>query len=828
MSPKHTYKAPLVVYITIICLFALVLLLHPHTSMANSPLLLNELKIDPPGDDGPFEYIELKGTPNSMVSSGTYVVAFDGNRPQAGVATMVVSLGGLTLGSNGLVVIHSSVGGHAFPADTVHVADPQLIVGGLPNDAGSLLLISSFVVPVFEGIDYDSDDDGLLELPTAAIVRDAVAWRNPASDGLVYGGVVLTQPEGASDAATRFFNNAVPLSNEAWYRGDLLGATSDSTAYDLTNVSDNFPADGELTPGIANQPDELSPCAFNSLTPIPSIQGNGPNSPRLGDQVTIQGIATGDFQGAEALEGFFVQAPAGDGDPSTSDGIFVFVPPANLLSSIDVQVGELVRVTGVVREANMRTEIDFVSTLDVCEESTPIEPVIVELPLDTPEDFERYESMLITMPEPLTVSDNAWLGHYGQVTLSAAGRMYTPTSDQQNLPDSNTRRFVLDDGSKTEFPNPIPYIGAENTLRSGDIATGIIGIFDQGQVGLAPFNINYRLHPTAAPTFTRTNPRSTAPVPVGGNVTVASWNVGHYFTTIDDGTNGALGADSAEEFQRQRTKLITALDRINAGVVGLVGIENNNTLALDDLVRGLNETRGTNTYAAITSPPLVGTAPTQVALLYQPAVVTPIGPAQRSHNPLFTHPPLAQSFRVNSNDATFTVVVNHFHPRTNCPSSDDDPNADTGQGCWNLLRTQQASTLNEFTKELMSSSNMLLLGDFNAYSRETPLHVLETNGFVNQIAQQLPLVERYTSVVAGQAGYLAHVLTNASLSSQVSGVTIWHINADEPAVLDYNTEDKVQDLYTPTPYRSSPHDPVIVGLDLNKQSERVYLPFLNW
>ncbi|MEM8535695.1 MAG: ExeM/NucH family extracellular endonuclease [Chloroflexota bacterium] len=801
----------------------------PTLSMANTPpLLLNEVKIDPPGDDGPFEYIELKGSPNNTISNGTYVVAFDGSRDQAGVATLVVSLGGLPLGSNGLVAIHSTVGGHVFPADTAHIADPQLVVDSLPNEAGSILLISSFVVPVFEGVDYDSNNDGLLELPTAAIVRDAVSWHDPALDGLTYGEVVLTQPRGAANAATRFPSNAVPLSNEAWYSGNLTGTTSDSITYDWANTSDNFPAGGELTPGIANQPDELSPCAFNSLTPIPSIQGNGPNSPRLGDQVTIQGIVTGDFQGAEALEGFFVQDPEGDGDPTTSDGIFVFVPPANPLAPIDVQVGELVRITGVVREANMRTEIDFVSTLDVCEESTPIEPVSVDMPLDTPDDFERYESMLITIAEPLTVSDNAWLGRNGQITLSAEGRMYAPTSDQQNLSDHNVRRsFVLDDGSNTDFPNPIPYLGEENTLRSGDITTGITGIFDQGQMGLESFNIGYRLHPTAAPAFTNINLRSIAPESVGGNVTVASWNVGHFFTTIDDGTNGALGADSVEEFERQRTKLIVTLDRMNTGVVGLVGIENN-TVALDNLVRGLNERRGAPVYAAIAAPDLTGTTATQVALLYQPALVTPIGSAQRSYNPLFTHPPLAQSFQVNSNDATFTVVVNHLHPRTQCPSSDNDPNADTGQGCWNLLRTEQANTLNEFAETLMSSSNVLLIGDFNAYSRETPLHVLETNGFVNQIAQHTPLAERYTSVINAQAGYLDHVLTNTSLSSQVSGVTIWHINADEPAVLDYNTEGKVQDLYTPTPYRASPYDPVIVGLDLNNQSERVYLPLLTW
>jgi uncharacterized protein len=51
----------------------------------------------------------------------------------------------------------------------------------------------------------------------------------------------------------------------------------------------------------------------------------------------------------------------------------------------------------------------------------------------------------------------------------------------------------------------------------------------------------------------------------------------------------------------------------------------------------------------------------------------------------------------------------------------------------------------------------------------------------------------------------------------------WHINADEPSVIDYNTEFKKPlcancgpDYYSPTPFRSSDHDPVVTGLYLVK------------
>jgi predicted extracellular nuclease len=77
----------------------------------------------------------------------------------------------------------------------------------------------------------------------------------------------------------------------------------------------------------------------------------------------------------------------------------------------------------------------------------------------------------------------------------------------------------------------------------------------------------------------------------------------------------------------------------------------------------------------------------------------------------------------------------------------------------------------------------------------------------------------YSYVFFGQFGYLDHALANASLFSQVIDAFQWHINADEPLVLDYNMEFKsagqINSLYNPDPYRSSDHDPIIVGLTLS-------------
>jgi predicted extracellular nuclease len=123
----------------------------------------------------------------------------------------------------------------------------------------------------------------------------------------------------------------------------------------------------------------------------------------------------------------------------------------------------------------------------------------------------------------------------------------------------------------------------------------------------------------------------------------------------------------------------------------------------------------------------------------------------------------------------------------------------------------------------------LIIGDLNAYAQEDPIRALESAGYTNLVGQ-FGGINAYSYVFDGQAGYLDHALANASLASQVTGVTEWHINADEPSVFDY--DDNIVDpgenpsnpplnpsaLYQVNPYRTSDHDPVLIGLNLTSNS----------
>ncbi len=167
------------------------------------------------------------------------------------------------------------------------------------------------------------------------------------------------------------------------------------------------------------------------------------------------------------------------------------------------------------------------------------------------------------------------------------------------------------------------------------------------------------------------------------------------------------------------------------------------------------------------------------------------------------------------------------------------PDLNDGQANCNLTRTSAAQALVDWLAADPTASgdpDTLIIGDLNAYRNEDPIDAIEygaddLSGTADDYTDLLDFylgASAYSYVFDGQLGYLDHALAGSSLASQVSGVTVWHINADEVPVFDYN--DEILDvgnessferessslpIFEPNAYRASDHDPVIVGLDLN-------------
>lgn len=610
--------------------------------------------------------------------------------------------------------------------------------------------------------------------------------------------------------------NAAPVTTYVIYNPSEVGTQTGNIIHVSGTANTDLAVEGTATSG--------------AVTRIYNIQGSGDASSLVGTIVTTEGIVTGDFQGTNQLGGYFIQDTTGDGDTSTSDGIFIFD------TSFAVSVGDYVKLTGLVSEYFNKTEIKNASSVSVLSSAnTLMKAVNVSLPVSATSDLEKYEGMYVKFSQSLTVTETFNLGRYGELSLSSDGRLFNPTNfiDPNDDPpsgtssdgnsnvaavtaqqDINNRRIILlDDGSNIQNPPVVPFLNsADTTLRCGTTVDNLLGNLD--------FSFGaYYVEPTQAPAFNYAL-RPAVPSLGVSNVKVSSFNVLNYFN--GDGMGGgfptARGANTLTEFNRQRVKIISAIKNLNADVIGLTEIENDGDgpySAIADLVNGLNDSTAAGTYAYIPDPAgangNTGTDAIKVAMIYKPSVVTPAGLAKADTNSIHNRPPLAQTFTLNSNGEKFTVVINHFKSKGCTDATGAYLDQGDGQGCYNNRRKLQATDILSFISSMQAASgdsDVIVVGDFNAYDEEDPIDILRAGGLTDI------LPGTYSYVFDGQSGSLDHGFTTHSLYSKVTGAAKWHINADEPILKDYNQEYNPPYVYSPDAYRSSDHDPVLAGLNL--------------
>ncbi len=597
---------------------------------------------------------------------------------------------------------------------------------------------------------------------------------------------------------------------------------------------------------------EVPPGGFCSdpVTLISALQGSGAASPVAGEFASVEAIVIGDFQANDAtagdLAGFYIQEEDADndGDPATSEGIFVF--DLFLNPNVDVAPGDLVRVSGIVSEFQDQTQINASSgSVEICATgmSASVTPTNISFPLAGGQDgLEALEGMSVVVEQPMTVIEYFNLDRFGSVDV-ALERIEQPTGVALPGPDAaavraanETLRIRLDDGSQEQNPFPVTLpdgqLEYEDALGGGDTLSDIQGVLSWIRPNTGGTPDRYSIQLTALPTFEDSNTRPEAPF-IDGSVKVAAFNVLNYFTTLR-----SRGADTPEEFDRQTDKIVSALLGIDADILGLIEIENNYAdgaaSATAALVDALNAAAGAGTYAYVDPGANVGTDQIAVAFVYKPANVVPVGDLailDASVDPTFrddrNRPALIQTFDYPTSGERFTVAVNHFKSKGSSCDSDGDPNTGDGQGNCNLIRTAAASALASYLATDPTGSgdpDFMIIGDLNAYAQEDPIMALKDAGYVDLLAAfNSPDVS--TFVFSGETGYLDYALASESMLSQVADAAPWNLNADEPDAFDYNEDfDDLNNIplwYRPTPYRSSDHDPVIVGLDLEDSSAPV-------
>lgn len=580
----------------------------------------------------------------------------------------------------------------------------------------------------------------------------------------------------------------------------------------------------------ACSPDTTAVSCEGPTQSINSIQGNGPMSAEVGNQVITRGVVTADWRQPEQLGGFFIQSLPADQDDldSSSEGLFI----AYDSPQPELTAGDIVTVKGLVNEHNQQTRLEHLTHLEVCGSTEVPEPIELRLPVASVAVFESLEGMYVRFPQELVINGHYQLQRFGELVVSHE-RMFTPTQTVRGstevaavLARYQRQRLIIDDNSgqqyPTQIPFPAPHLSADNPLRSGDTLIQVNG-------HLSEFNGNYKIQPQLPLAIAHRNPRPQPPAPPASeHLRVSSFNVLNYFNG-DGGNEGfptTRGAQSVAELARQQTKIVAAMQALNADIIGVMEIENDgygNDSAIAQLTAALAVASGHPWRFIKATNNQLGSDQITNGLLYRADRVTPKGDAMVLTDQPFdwgSRPPLAQAFNLQQQPATaVTVVVNHFKSKGGCPKESSNPNArqDDGQACWNVLRTESATALADWlSSETVTqlSAAQVVLGDFNAYAQEDPMHALAAGGYANLMPDYSP--QGYSYVYDAQAGSLDHILVNENLRTNVVQLAYWHINADEPGAFEYGLENKTDAQaelwYQPNAYRASDHDPLYIDL----------------
>jgi predicted extracellular nuclease len=484
--------------------------------------------------------------------------------------------------------------------------------------------------------------------------------------------------------------------------------------------------------------------------------------------------------------------PAGDGNPVTSDGIFVYEPSAYdswpYYGIFDVDVGDEISIVGRVREYYGLTQLDRV-TVVVRSTGNPIpDPVELNPPFDNYASdvyYESLESMLVSVECMRTV---AGTNQYGE----AAGVVW----------DTHIKRVFQDDPAGTGgiiFTDDAG--GGLVSARTGSIIKDLVGPLDYS------FD-EYKVLPSAD------NPPKVLPGwwavsdivgPKGlrSGFTVATYNMYNLFDEFDAPGKEDPDDLTTAEVEFMLSKHALAIHDI-LRVPDLIAVQEVENLEILERLADTEPIKGIYGAVLIDGPDVRGI---DVGLLYRLDRVEVIStearqtqtdnpdqygpgtdpnfPCDPGFNPLFSRPPLVVHLKTivkshwcrsnrHRSGTDLWVIINHFKSKgVYHPPPFDDPEP---------RRIEQATWVNGLVDEIQDGNpwaKIIVLGDLNSFNNEAPIDTLQDGGLYNLI-NYVRKKSRYTYIYRGVSEVLDYIMVSRSLRWRFIQSRIVHFNVDFP------------------------------------------------
>jgi 5'-nucleotidase len=801
-------------------------------------VVINEVYVNGGSAGAPFvdKFVELYNPTSADISLSGWSIQY---RPASGSAafTNAASLSG-SIPTHG----HYLIAGGSNAGNGAALPTPDLIAPGInPANGGGAIALSNSTATLSPGTGSITGDPAIVDL---------VGW------GTSNTFETAAAPAPASTSDARSLN-----------RTDFVD--SDSNAADFTLSSSVTPT-ASTSGGGDDEPTEATIEEIQGAGAASPLVGDHV----VTTGVVTAAYPTGGFNGFYIQ----TPGTGGDLDLDAhhaSDGVFVFgSSTAGAVEIGDyVQVTGHVSEFNGLTEVQPDSSSSVVALADPVEAP---KPATVSWP-SSDAVRETLEGMLVAPQGDYTVTDNFNLNAFGEIGLAVGDAPLRQPTDvappfdsapgadnsayNAVVADNAARLVTLDDGASLNFLNaanqgvPLPYLTPAKPVRVGAPATFTQPVVVDWRNGQWDFQPTQRLtadNADAVQPATFANTRETSPAAVGGDVKIASFNVLNYFTTTGDdyvagggsctfyddragnpitvndcGEDGPRGAADDESLQRQQDKIVHAINALDASVLSLEEIENaakfgeDRDASLAALVQALNADAGSSKWAYVPTPTSAGDQADEdvirTAFIYQPALVAPAGPSVIDDAPAFANArdPLAQAWQPvgGGDDSTFVVIVNHFKSKGS--GTGDDADQGDGQGASNHSRVLQAEELVDFADAQAAAAGtdlVFLDGDFNSYTREDPMQVFYDAGYTDIGSTH---TDESTYLFDGVVGSLDHVLASPAALDTVTGADVWDINSVESVALEYSRYNyNATIFYDQSPFRSSDHDPLIVGVDL--------------
>jgi predicted extracellular nuclease len=681
-------------------------------------------------------------------------------------------------------------------------------------------------------------------IPMSATVGKVVLRTNStAITGACAAGLTIVDIVGYGATATCFEGSGptAPLSNTT------AALRKRGGCFDSNNNAADFSIGGPL-PRNSGSPTRT--CDYITL-PIHTIQGTGPATPYLGQDVTTSGIVTG-----IKSNGFFAQAPdsAADSDATTSEAIFVFTGALPAVS-----VGGEVSIKGTASEFFGLTQLESSLAGDVATSSTgnPL-PAAVELtPLilsaaGAPTQLEPLEAMRVYAGALVSVGPTNEFGETDTVLQGVARPMREPGIEASLTVPPDPTSGVIDCCIPRWDENP-ERIMVDSDGLAGAMAVGVSsGVTLSNVVGPLDYTFgNYKILPEAHPLKTADIAPVAVPVPAANEFTVAGFNIENY-----------AGANT------QKRKAALAIRQLmrSPDVIGHIEIANLASLqALADQVNADAVAAGETdpAYQAVLIPApaggtqnvwflVKGSRVTVVTVSQEAEEETYINPVNGQPETLHDRPPLVLHATVNNGTSAEPIIVVVNHPR-----SFIDIDVVAGEGTRvRAKRTAQAESIAQLLQNLQTAHRttpVIAVGDYNAYQFNDgytdPISVLKgmptpddqivvdaspdlvTPDFVNLTDTMLMPDQRYSFVFEGTPQALDHVLINTVAASIVQRYAVARANADYPETAFYTADatrpERSSDHDMPVAYFAFPGTPVVILNGSATMNVEAFTPFVD-